>query len=471
MGIIDYSKEPVSDIAFIDMKSFYASVECVERGLHPLKTSLCVMSRADNSAGLILASSPMFKKVFGKKNVGRAYDLPFDVKTRKFSYYNAKRQGIEITPEYVQYIEEWAKVTFIVPPRMSLYIEKNLEIQRILQDYGSPEDILPYSIDEDFIDLTGSLNYFVPDQSMSRKEKLDVVSSKIQHDIYRKTGVYSTVGMSNSNPLLAKLALDNEAKKTKTMRANWSYEDVETKVWGIQEMTDFWGIGIRMKKRLNNLGVMSIKELANSNPDILKAHLGVNGVELFFHANGIDESNVHNPYKTKSNGIGNSQVLPRDYLKQREIEIVLSEMAEQVAVRLRKAGKKTTCVSIGVGYSRSENKKGIHTQMKVEPTNQTETLKNHVLALFHKKYSSGAVRNISVYYSQLVDESFGLISLFDDVEKIEKEERLQSVIDTIRQEFGFTSLLKANALSEGSRVIARSKLVGGHSAGGLDGLN
>ena len=471
MGIIDYSKEPVSDIAFIDMKSFYASVECVERVLHPLKTSLCVMSRADNSAGLILASSPMFKKVFGKKNVGRAYDLPFDVKTRKFSYYNAKRQGIEITPEYVQYIEEWAKVTFIVPPRMSLYIEKNLEIQRILQDYGSPEDILPYSIDEGFIDLTGSLNYFVPDQSMSRKEKLDVVSSKIQHDIYRKTGVYSTVGMSNSNPLLAKLALDNEAKKTKTMRANWSYEDVETKVWGIQEMTDFWGIGIRMKKRLNNLGVMSIKELANSNPDMLKAHLGVNGVDLFFHANGIDESNVHNPYKPKSNGIGNSQVLPRDYLKQREIEIVLSEMAEQVAVRLRKAGKKTTCVSIGVGYSRSENKKSIHTQMKVEPTNQTETLKNHVLALFHKKYSSGAVRNISVYYSQLVDESFGLISLFDDVEKIEKEERLQSVIDTIRQEFGFTSLLKANALSEGSRVIARSKLVGGHSAGGLDGLN
>ena len=354
---------------------------------------------------------------------------------------------------------------------MSLYIEKNLEIQRILQDYGSPEDILPYSIDEGFIDLTGSLNYFVPDQSMSRKEKLDVVSSKIQHDIYRKAGVYSTVGMSNSNPLLAKLALDNEAKKTKTMRANWSYEDVETKVWGIQEMTDFWGIGIRMKKRLNNLGVMSIKELANSNPDILKAHLGVNGVDLFFHANGIDESNVHNTYKPKSNGIGNSQVLPRDYLKQREIEIVLSEMAEQVAVRLRKAGKKTTCVSIGVGYSRSENKKGIHTQMKVEPTNQTETLKHHVLALFHKKYSSGAVRNISIYYSQLVDESFGLISLFDDVEKIEKEERLQSVIDTIRQEFGFTSLLKANALSEGSRVIARSKLVGGHSAGGLDGLN
>ncbi len=110
MGYFDYSREPKSDIAFVDMKSFYASVECVERGLHPLKTSLCVMSRADNSNGLILASSPMFKKVFGKQNVGRVYDLPFDIHTRKFSYYNAKRQGIEIiTPEYVQFVEEWAK--------------------------------------------------------------------------------------------------------------------------------------------------------------------------------------------------------------------------------------------------------------------------------------------------------------------------------------------------------------------------
>ena len=148
MGYFDYTREPRSDIAFIDMKSFYASVECVERGLHPLKTSLCVMSRADNSAGLILASSPIFKKVFGKSNVGRAYDLPFDVQTRKFSYYNAKRQGLRTDPEYVRFIEDWAKVTFIVPPRMDEYIAVNMEIQGIFQNYGSPNDIYPYSIDE-----------------------------------------------------------------------------------------------------------------------------------------------------------------------------------------------------------------------------------------------------------------------------------------------------------------------------------
>ena len=108
--------------------------------------------------------------------------------------------------------------------------------------------------------------------------------------------------------------------------------------------------------------------------------------------------------------------------------------------------------------------------MKVEPTNNTAILTNYVLRLFHKKYTSGAVRSIGVNYSGFVDESFSLISLFDDVEQVEKEERLQTAIDSIREQFGFTSLLKANALEDASRSIARSKLIGGHSAGGLDGL-
>ena len=470
MGYFDYSREPKSDIAFIDMKSFYASVECVSRGLHPLKTSLCVMSRADNSTGLILASSPMFKKVFGKSNVGRSYDLPFDINTRRFSYYNAKKQGLRTDPDYIRFIEEWAKSTFIVPPRMDEYIAVNMKIQRIFQNYGSPDDIYPYSIDEGFIDLTSSLNYFMPDKNISRKDKLDAISAKIQRDIWRETGIYSTIGMSNANPLLAKLALDNEAKRTPTMRANWSYQDVERKVWNIPNMTDFWGIGKRMEKRLNGLGIYSIKELANTNPDMLKKNLGLAGLRLWFHANGVDESNVHTPYKPKSKCLGNSQVLPRDYVEQREIEIVLREMAEQVAIRLRRAGKKATVVAIHLGYSKQENKPSINTQMKIEATNNTDILTNYVLKLFHNKYTSGAIRNVAVSYSGFVDGSYGLISLFDDVDKEEKEERLQAAIDSVRNRFGFTSLLKANSLDKASRSIARSKLIGGHSAGGLDGL-
>ncbi len=470
MGYFDYSRELRADIAFVDMKSFYASVECVERGLHPLKTSLCVMSRAENSSGLILASSPMFKKVFGKSNVSRAYDLPFDVETRRFSYYNAKRQGLPTSPDFVKYIENWAKATLIVPPRMDAYIEKNIEIQHIFQNYASTEDILPYSIDEGFIDLTSSLNYFIPDKMMSRKEKLDVISSRIQREIWHKTGIYSTVGMSNANPLLAKLALDNEAKKAPNMRANWSYEDVESKVWAIPKVTDFWGIGSRMEKRLNKLGIYSIKELANFNPDLLKKELGVVGVDLFFHANGIDESNVHKPYKAKSKSIGNSQVLPRDYSKQSDIELVFREMAEQVAIRLRRTHKKTTNVSIFIGFSKVMQRKHLRAQMKIDPTNSTKQLIGHVITLFRQKYTDGIVRHIGVSYSGLVDESYGLISLFDDVEKLEKEEKLQSAIDSIRDKFGFTTIQKANVLTEASRNIERSRLVGGHSAGGLDGL-
>ena len=157
-------------------------------------------------------------------------------------------------------------------------------IQRIFQNYGSPDDIYPYSIDEGFIDLTSSLNYFIPDKSLSRKDKLDMLSARIQRDIWRQTGIYSTVGMSNANPLMAKLALDNEAKHTPTMRANWSYQDVEEKVWTIPKMTDFWGIGRRMEKRLHALGIFSIRELATSNPDQLKKALGQAGLRLWFHA-------------------------------------------------------------------------------------------------------------------------------------------------------------------------------------------
>lgn len=469
MGYINYDLEPQLDIAFFDMKSFYASVECVQRGLHPLTTSLCVMSRSDNSNGLILASSPTFKAIFGKSNVGRSYDLPFDIHTRKFSYYNARRQGLDITPQYVRYIEAWAQKTFIVPPRMALYIQENLKIQNILRNYAPDSDIHPYSIDEGFVDLTNSLDYFMRHQTVSRKEKLDTISAKIQHDIWKETGVFSTIGMSNANPLLAKLALDNEAKCTPTMRANWSYEDVETKVWKIPEVTDFWGIGGRTAKRLHRLGIDSIEELANANPDLLKKEFGIMGVQLWFHANGVDESKPSRPYKPKAKGLGNSQVLPRNYYQQTEIELVLGEMAEQVAIRLRRIKKKATVVGIHVGFSRDEEKKSIGTRTTITATQSTDTLKKHVLTLFRKKYTGGAVRNIAVRYEGLIDENYGIYSLFDDVERIEKMERLERAIDEIRGSHGFLSVQKATSLVSGSRVRERSRLIGGH-CGGMDGI-
>lgn len=219
-------------------------------------------------------------------------------------------------------------------------MKKNLQIQHIFHEFASPKDILTYSIDESFLDLSSSINYFIPSNELTRKEKLDALADRIQYHIWKETGIISTVGLSNSNPLLAKLALDNDAKYAEKMRANWSYEDVEEKVWQIKQLTDFWGIGPRMAKRLQKLGIFTIKALANSNPDLLKKELGIIGLQLWFHANGVDESNVHQPYIPKARGIGNSQILPRDYILQSDIELVLKEMAEHVARRLRRKQKK-----------------------------------------------------------------------------------------------------------------------------------
>lgn len=184
-----YELEPKGDYAFIDMKSFYASCELVSRGLNPLKEMLIVMSTADNTSGLILASSPKAKKVLGISNVSRKWDLPSEIDNPA------------------------VKDLIIAPPRMRYYIQQNLKIQNVVRNYAADEDIMWYSIDEGVVDLTKSLNYFVPDEELSRAEKLDIISQRIQRDILRETGIYSTVGMSNSNPLLAKLALDNEEKK------------------------------------------------------------------------------------------------------------------------------------------------------------------------------------------------------------------------------------------------------------------
>lgn len=474
----DYTKEQHRAIAFIDMKSFYASVECVERGLDPLTTSLCVMSHADNSAGLILASSPIFKQVFGKSNVGRSRDLPFYVTTRKFNYQNYYKtvtrdwlnRAPEPTPSQVAFIESWAKRTIMTPPRMSAYIDKNMEIQHIIQNFAAVDDICWYSIDEGFVDLTESLNYFYPDKNLTPAQKLDAISHDIQTAIYQQTGLYATVGMSIGNPLLAKLALDNAAKHTKNMRALWTYETIADTIWKIPDMTDFWGISKRTAKRLRRIGVNTIYELAHTHPAVLKKEFGVLGVQLFCHANGIDESNVSEKYEAKSKSIGNSQTLPRDYTTQGEIELVISELAEQVAIRTRRAKKKTQVVSLYVGYGYSEGKPSIHAQMSVEPTNSTQKLTRAVLSLFREKYESGAVRRIGVSYGQLCEADFELISLFEDPKSIRKQETVQDVIDMIREKYGFLSVQKANSLASGSRVIARSKLVGGHSAGGLDGL-
>lgn len=427
----DYSLERSEDILCIDVKSFYASVECIERGLDPLKAMLVVMSNAENAGGLVLAASPMAKKVLGISNVSRKYEIPPH-------------------PDLI-----------IVPPRMNYYIEKNTEINNIYRKYVSDEDLHIYSIDESFLSVRSSLKLF-------KKESAFDLARMIQWHVYRRTGLYVTIGIGD-NLLLAKLALDNEAKHNKNFVAEWRYEDVPNTVWKIKELTDMWGIGSRTEQTLNAMGIRSVYDLAHYDYYKLKQSLGVIGQQLYANAWGIDRSDIRVRYKPLEKSYGNSQVLPRDYVYAHEIKIVIREIAEQVAARIRKHHCKAGCVSLYVGYSRYEEQRGFSRQMKIPITSNSKKLVQYCLLLFDKHYEGQAVRNIGISYSKLSYTSDIQLDLFEDPDQQIANERLDYLVDKIRDKYGFRALVHASSLLEGATAIDRSSLVGGH-AGGMDGI-
>lgn len=440
----DYRKEPKRDILFIDVKSFYATVECVARGLDPLKTMLVVMSSSDHTGnGLILASSPRAKEQLHISNVTRAENLP----------------------DHPQLIK--------APPRMSHYIQENMKLNTLFQRFVAEEDLLIYSIDESILDVTASLTLFFPEK-LSRHEKRLKMARLIQQTVYDEMGLILTVGIGD-NPLLAKLALDNAAKNRMKDHfiAEWTYDTIPETVWKIPSLTDFWGIGRRTQKRLYKIGIDSVEQLAHADVELLRLRYGIIGEQLYYHANGIDRTIISEASpQPKEKSYSNNQVLPKNYTNIHEIEIVIGEMAEQVAARIRRHDCLTQCVHLYVGSAYHEKSKSFSHQMKIEATNQTKELKQHCLHLFHKYYQGQAVRHIGISYSKLLYTQNRQLNLFEDPEKEIAQERLDRVIDLIRQKYGFTSIIHATSKLEGARSISRSHLVGGHDggAGGLEGL-
>lgn len=426
----DYNEEKVEPILCVDMKSFYASVECVARGVDPLETLLVVMSGVDNPGGLALSASPKAKEVLGISNVTRKYEIPYH------------------------------KDLIFAPPRMNLYIEKNLQLNNIFKRYVADEDVLIYSIDETFVRVKASQNLFglTPYQ----------FAEKFRDEIKQELGLPCTVGIGD-NMLLSKLALDNGAKHEKNMIAMWHYEDVPNTIWKIKKMTDFWGINKKTEQRLNNKGIYSIYDLAHYDFFKMKESMGVIGQQLIAHAWGIDRTDISEIYTPKSKSIGNSQVLLKDYTDQSETKLVLREITEQVATRLRTRNLQTSCIHLSVTYAKQELSSGFSRQMSIPKTNISKELVSYCLQIFDKFYDGSAVRNLSVNYSKLSTETSLQLNLFEEPELSLSNHRLDHTIDRIRQEFGFDAIYHASSLLEGATAISRSHLVGGH-AGGMDGL-
>ncbi|WP_286137176.1 Y-family DNA polymerase [Philodulcilactobacillus myokoensis] len=429
---MDYSKEPHGVFMWIDNKSFYASVESIMLGLNPMKSVLVVLSENDNTnGGLILATSPQAKKRYNLSNVDRKRDLPND-------------------PNMI-----------IVPPRMNLYIKKNLEINQIFTHFTEDKYVYPYSIDESVLDMTHTWQLF----GDSPKQ----VARRIQKTVKRKLGLYTTVGIGE-NPLQSKVALDILAKHDFQMMGTLTYETFGKKLWDVKPLNKVWSIGKNTAKHLNRYGIETLGDLAHTNPFWLKSQMGVIGGQLFAIANGIDRAQLDQPVRAKSKSVGNSQVLPHDYVHQDEIEVVIKEMGEQVASRLRHLGKQAKDIHLTVNYSFNARGKGYgkgfsHSH-QIKATDQTPVLNQALIQIFKRYWRKGAsVRKITVSYHQLTKVTHEQLDLFHHHKQQAKSSNVDKVIDHIREKFGNDAIIHPYSLEKGATRIKRNGLVGGHNGG------
>ena len=413
----------------IDVKSFFASVEAVRRKIHPLDAYIIVISDFERPGAVVLASSPKVKKEFGIKTGSRKFQIPEDPKL------------------------------MIVEPSMSLYLEINRRICDIFRRFVADEDLLVYSIDEAFLDISATRKLF--------GEPLEI-ARKIQKTIWDELKLVVSVGIGD-NPLLAKLALDNEAKKNKSQIAYWSYEDVPRTVWRIPKLTDMWGISYGYEKKLNDLGIKSVYELAHSNPLFLKSYLGIMGLQLYYHSWGVDYSRISEKVKSKHHSYSKGQMLMRDYDSKTEIMAVLREMVEQVCIRLRKYDMTCEAVSLYISFSKHETSFGFKKTKKLpRATNHTSEIALYFDAIFEENWRGELVRQINVSCEEVKPAEAYQLDLFGSIQS-EKTNKIDTIIDEIREKYGKTSVFRAYNLSHGSTFLHRSGYVGGHKgASSLD---
>ena len=410
-------------IMCIDLKSFFASCECVERNINPFTTPLVVANPKQGKGAITLAITPYLKSK-GIKSRTRLYEIP-----------------------------PWVKYE-IVPPRMSLYIKKSKEVVDIYLNFVSEEDLHIYSIDECFLDVT----YYLKMYQMSDRD----LAKKILETITARTGLTANCGIG-PNMLLAKVAMDVEAKKYKDGIAKWTYDDISTKLWPITPLSKMWSIGSRMEARLNAMGLYYIGDIARYDKKLLKKKFGVIGEELWEHANGIDES-VISDFKIppKSSSYSNSQVLFKDY-DGNNIKIIIRETIEVVCRRLRKNKKNAGIIGLEIGYSIDVGGGFYHT-VKVNPTSDEDEFFFVCTNIFDKFYNGMPIRKVSIAAGGLTSDASLQLNLFNNVEAVEDNKKLNETVDKIKEKYGNNSIIKASNLLSDSTAIDRNGKIGGHSA-------
>lgn len=499
----------------IDLKSFYASVECVERGLDPLTTNLVVADASRTEKTICLAVSPSLKS-YGIPGRARLFEVVQKVKEA-----NAQRASIApghtLTGSSYHAVElkncpELSVSYITATPRMALYIEYSTRIYNIYLKYVAPEDIHVYSIDEVFMDVTDYLQTY----NLTARE----LTMKMIQDVLQSTGITATAGIG-TNLYLSKIAMDIVAKRIVPDKDGVRIAELDEMtyrrlLWSHRPLTDFWRVGRGYASKLEEHGLLTMGDVARCsigkpkdyyNEELLYKLFGINAELLIDHAWGWEPCTIKDikAYKPSVNSLGSGQVLqcPYDYEKAR---LIVREMTDLLVLDLVDKGLVTDQMVLTIGYdienlSNPKIKKSYNGPVTTDYygrsipkhahgsvnlgslTSSSKRILNAVMDLYSQIVDENLlVRRVNITANHVVDESssvkpasFEQLQLFTDdtaeQKKREEEEnalvrekRMQQAVLDIKKKFGKNAILKGSNLEEGAMTVERNKQIGGHKA-------
>lgn len=405
-------------IFLVDMQSFYASVE-VASNLKLMGKPVVVCGDPKKRHGITLAATP-----------------------------EAKKTGIK-TGMPVWQVRNHCPEAIFVQPHMNKYINASIQISEILNQFTDKVEI--FSIDEQFLDVTNTVSLF---------GSIEYMAKIIQQRIWNEVGVRAKVGVGE-NKIQAKMACDNFAKKTKNGFFVLNSENYKEQT-GILMIDSLFGVGNRMKRNLERIGIFIIADLANRSVEEMKKKWGVQGHVLWLSSQGIDYSPVESNSTELYKGVGNSLTLPRDYEVREDIEVILLELTEEVCRRVRKMSKLGKTVHVSVRGADFDAPTGFNRQMTLNiASDNTIEIYQTVLKIFNKHWDNKPVRSMGVSLNQLENSDEIQLDLFTDVIK---KKQVGKVMDEIRQDYGKTAIFRATSLFSSGLLFDRASKVGGHEA-------
>jgi len=412
-------------VAVIDLKAFYASFECIERGLDPFTTPLAVTDVARKEATIVLSVSPYLKSL-GVPSRCRRRDLPKDIPGMIYA-----------------------------TPQMEKYVKCSAKVVSIFLDFIDREDLHVYSIDESFLNFGPYLRLY--------KCTPFELAQRILKKIKDETGLTATCGIG-PNMFLAKVADDKGAKNKKETGYIdiWNYEDVPTKLWPIKPLSEIWGISRGYEKRLNMLGLYSVYDVAHYSKEILVKELGILGDDIYEHCNGRDDADIREKYIPINKALSVGQVLMRDY-KYEEAKTIISEMNDELCKRLRNVKLRTSVVGLAIRYSAMSSIEPFGRQLKLSgPTDVNSETLNALLYLYEKFAKDGPIRQIGLSFGGLVEEKTHQLDLFKNMVALDKERDMYLALDAIQNKYGSNKVLKGSSMRKESTIKERHNQIGGH---------